>query len=214
MTIVAFELKATLADGRAVMNLKTQFGFFPAAALVRQAGLPTKDEHRALLNLAPNRAETTLPTAPTATGDLVMLDHIDYFDTSGGAAGLGLARGRQSVDPHAWYFKAHFFQDPVQPGSLGLDALVQLLSHTACLKGYAKDMANPQFETVAAGAPVKWAYRGQVTPDKQVVTTVMEIMDVSQFGDRLLITGKGTLWCDGLRIYEASPLTVALSDRA
>ena len=214
MTIVAFDLKATLSDGRPVMNLKTQFGFFPAAALVRQAGLPTKDEHRALLALTPNRAETTLPAAPTATGDLVMLDRIDYFDATGGAAGLGLARGRQSVDPHAWYFKAHFFQDPVQPGSLGLDALVQLLSHATCLKGYANDMANPQFETVAAGAPVKWAYRGQVTPDKQEVTTVMEIMEVVQSGDRLLITGKGTLWCDGLRIYEASPLTIALSDRA
>lgn len=214
MTIVAFELKATLADGRPVMTLKTQFGFFPAAALVRQAGLPTKDEHRALLALAPNRSGTTLPTAPTATGDLVMLDRIDYFDARGGSAGLGLVRGRQLVDPHAWYFKAHFFQDPVQPGSLGLDALVQLLSHAACLKGFASGMANPQFETIAAGAPVKWAYRGQVTPDKQEVTTVMEIMELVQSGDRLLITGKGTLWCDGLRIYEASPLTVALSDRA
>ena len=214
MTIVAFELKATLADGRPVMNLKTQFGFFPAAALVRQAGLPTRDDHRALLALAPNRPGTTLPAAPTATGDLVMLDRIDYFDATGGAAGLGLARGRQAVDPHAWYFKAHFFQDPVQPGSLGLDALVQLLSHAACLKGFTKGMADPQFESIAAGAPVKWAYRGQVTPDKQEVTTVMEIMEVVQSGDRLLITGKGTLWCDGLRIYEASPLTIALADRA
>ena len=125
----------------------------------------------------------------------------------------GLARGRQSVDPHAWYFKAHFFQDPVQPGSLGLDALVQLLSHAACLKGLANGMTAPRFETVAAGAPVKWMYRGQVAPDKQEVTTVMEIMAIVPAGDRTLITGKGSLWCDGLRIYEASPLTIALEDR-
>lgn len=214
MTIVAFDVQATLGDARPVMSLKTQFGFFPAAALVRQAGLPTKETHRALLEMAPNRAGTALPKAPTAGGALAMLDRIDYFDAMGGAAGLGLARARQIVDPHAWYFKAHFFQDPVQPGSLGLDALVQILSYTACLKGDANGMANPQFETLAAGAPVKWTYRGQVTPDKQEVTTVMEIMHQVQSGDRLLVTGKGTLWCDGLRIYEASPLTIALSDRA
>ena len=95
-----------------------------------------------------------------------------------------------------------------------LDALVQLLSHAACLKGLTNGMSRPQFETVAAGAPVKWAYRGQVTPDKQEVTTVMEIMDITREGDRQLITGKGTLWCDGLRIYEASPLTIALVDKA
>ena len=26
-----------------------------------------------------------------------------------------------------WFFKAHFFQDPVQPGSLGLEAMISLL---------------------------------------------------------------------------------------
>ena len=57
-------------------------------------------------------------------------------------------------------------------------------------------------------------YRGQVAPDKQEVTTVMEIQDIKQSGNRQLITGKGSLWCDGLRIYEASPLTIALEDRA
>jgi 3-hydroxymyristoyl/3-hydroxydecanoyl-(acyl carrier protein) dehydratase len=31
------------------------------------------------------------------------------------------------VDPAEWFFKAHFFQDPVQPGSLGIEALIQLL---------------------------------------------------------------------------------------
>jgi hypothetical protein len=38
-------------------------------------------------------------------------------------------------------------------------------------------------------------------------------MDLSQSGSRQLITGKGSLWCDGLRIYEANPLTIALADR-
>ncbi|WP_162173759.1 beta-ketoacyl synthase N-terminal-like domain-containing protein [Hyphomonas johnsonii] len=211
MTIVGFDLKCVLADGRPIMNLKTQFGFFPAAALVRQAGLPTTDAHRHLRDLPSNGVHSTRH-ALTAGGQLRMIDEIDYFDADGGTEGLGLARGRQTVDPHAWYFKAHFFQDPVQPGSLGLDALVQLLCHAARLKGCADGMTAPRFETIAAAERVKWMYRGQVTPDKQTVTTVMEIVSITRQDSRTIITGRGSLWCDGLRIYEANPISVALSD--
>ena len=36
-------------------------------------------------------------------------------------------RAEKDVDPGDWYFRAHFFQDPVQPGSLGLEAMLQLI---------------------------------------------------------------------------------------
>ena len=140
-----------------------------------------------------------------------MLDRMDHFDPAGGKAGLGLARGRQIVDPYAWYFKAHFFGDPVQPGSLGLDALVQLLIRAAHLRGLAHDMPGAHVETLAADMPVKWSYRGQVTPEKKEVTTVMEIVDISGGPDRRIVTGRGSLWCDGLRIYEAAPLSIAFT---
>jgi 3-hydroxymyristoyl/3-hydroxydecanoyl-(acyl carrier protein) dehydratase len=35
--------------------------------------------------------------------------------------------GRIAVDPSFWFFKAHFFQDPVWPGSLGLESFLQLV---------------------------------------------------------------------------------------
>ena len=35
-------------------------------------------------------------------------------------------QGGMAVDPSAWFFKAHFYQDPVIPGSLGLESLLQL----------------------------------------------------------------------------------------
>jgi 3-hydroxymyristoyl/3-hydroxydecanoyl-(acyl carrier protein) dehydratase len=37
--------------------------------------------------------------------------------------GLGWLRAEKDVDAGDWYFKAHFFQDPVQPGSLGVQAM-------------------------------------------------------------------------------------------
>ena len=142
-----------------------------------------------------------------------MLDTVDYFDPEGGEAGLGLIRGRQTVDPHAWYFKAHFYQDPVQPGSLGLDALAQLLARAILLKGLDRGMAEPHVETIATGAPMKWSYRGQVTPDKREVVTVMEITAIEERDDGYLITARGSLWRDGLRVYEVGPFSLALVDR-
>ncbi|MFN4025623.1 MAG: beta-ketoacyl synthase N-terminal-like domain-containing protein [Hyphomonas sp.] len=211
MTIVAFDLKARLKTGEPVMDLMTRFGFFPAAALVRQAGLPAIGPDKDYLALTPAPRDLSPKDKPLASGQLRMLDRVDHFDPAGGKAGLGLARGRQAVDPYAWYFKAHFFGDPVQPGSLGLDALVQLLIRAAHLKGLADDMPGAHVETLAAGMPVKWTYRGQVTPEKKEVTTVMEIMAVSSDARRRIVTGRGSLWCDGLRIYEAAPLSIAFT---
>ena len=210
MTIVAFDLKARLKSGEPVMDLKTSFGFFPAAALVRQAGLAAKEADRVHLAHPASRIDLTPDDPRLATGQLRMLDRVDHYDPVGGAAGLGLARGKQAIDPYAWYFKAHFFGDPVQPGSLGLDAMVQLLTRLSLLNGLADDIPGAHIETIAAGMPVKWSYRGQVTPEKKEVTTVMEITAVSGDAQRRIVTGRGSLWCDGLRIYEASPISIAL----
>ncbi len=211
MTIVAFDLKGRLKTGEPVIDLATRFGFFPAQALVRQAGLGAGQVDKSYLAL-PGDARDLTPRDPRlAAGQLRMLDRVDYFDPEGGKAGLGLARAKQIIDPYAWYFKAHFFGDPVQPGSLGLDAMVQLLSRASLLKGIAAQGAH--FETLAADMPVKWSYRGQVTPEKKEVTTVMEILEISGDARRRIVTGRGSLWCDGLRIYEASPISIALSDR-
>jgi 3-hydroxymyristoyl/3-hydroxydecanoyl-(acyl carrier protein) dehydratase len=211
MTIVAFDLKGRLNSGEPVIDLSTRFGFFPAQALIRQAGLGASQADKSYLDL-PGSAQDLTPRDPRlAAGQLRMLDRVDYFDPEGGKLGLGLARARQVIDPYAWYFKAHFFGDPVQPGSLGLDAMVQLLTRASLLKGLAAQTAH--IETLAADMPVKWSYRGQVTPEKKQVTTVMEIIEVSGDTRRRIVTGRGSLWCDGLRIYEASPISIAFSVR-
>ncbi|MFN3910409.1 beta-ketoacyl synthase N-terminal-like domain-containing protein [Hyphomonas sp.] len=211
MTIVAFDVSARLKTGEPVMDLTTRFGFFPAAALVRQAGLPISETDRGYLAL-PKSSHDLSPRDPRlATGRLAMLDGADYFDPSGGSAGLGLIRGRQVVDPYAWYFKAHFFNDPVQPGSLGLDALEQLLMRAVLLKAGAAKLEGAVAQTPAVGERVKWSYRGQVTPEKREVTTVIELLSLQEDLGRLVATARGSVWCDGLRIYEANPISLAFT---
>ena len=60
-----------------------------------------------------------------------MIDRIDLFQPEGGAHGLGFIRGSKEIDPAEWYFKAHFHQDPVCPGSLGIESFIQLLKFAA-----------------------------------------------------------------------------------
>ncbi|MCI4645146.1 MAG: hypothetical protein MRY64_10215 [Hyphomonadaceae bacterium] len=212
MTIVSFEVRVETGAGERVLDLKTQFGFFPAEALARQAGLPDKPHFTAALEPPAKKVSIKRFDKELAGGQLRMLDKVDHFDAEGGEAGLGLIRGRQAVDPDAWYFKAHFFQDPVQPGSLGLDALCQLLCRAVHLKGLTKGMDTPHIETLATGAPIKWSYRGQVTPEMTEVTTVIEILSVETEGDTVLVKARGSLWRDGLRVYEVDPMCVRLRD--
>ena len=60
-----------------------------------------------------------------------MIDRVDAFVPDGGPHGLGFIEGSKPVDPTAWFFKAHFYQDPVWPGSLGLESFLQLLKVVA-----------------------------------------------------------------------------------
>ncbi len=211
MTIVGFTLSARLASGIPVLDLDTRFGFFPAPALARQAGLPMTQGDRSYHDAKGSAGDFSPNDPRLPSGQLRMIDRVDIFEPEGGRAGLGLVRGRQTIDPYAWYFKAHFFTDPVQPGSLGLDALVQLLIRASLLKGLIPDDPHGRIETPAAGAPVRWTYRGQVTPQNREVVTVMELTRIDEEGGRRIITGRGSLWCDGLRIYEASPLSIAVA---
>ncbi len=207
-TIVFFDVEATLGDGRRVMTLKTSFGFFPAKALERQAGLKVLAGEREMLDLpGAERAVPQLEPA-VASGMMEMIDRVDLFEPEGGPAGLGRARARQSIDPYAWYFKAHFYQDPVQPGSLGLDALLQLLQRMVKLKRLGEGMDAPRFETLAREEPIKWSYRGQVTPRNREVITMVDITEIREVGEGRIVIASGSLWCDGLKIYAAEGLSV------
>ncbi|NBC20700.1 MAG: hypothetical protein GVY06_06575 [Alphaproteobacteria bacterium] len=210
-SLVFFDVSGVLDDGSPVMDLTTSFGFFDSASLARQVGLkPGRDESEWMARPA-SRVPVADPEARLPRGDMQMLDAVDHFDPSGGAAGLGLIRARQAIDPYAWYFRAHFFSDPVQPGSLGLDALIQLLKRAALLKGGGDRPVGARFRSLAPGEPIAWTYRGQVSPRNRQVTTLVEITRIDADDDGLLVTGDGSLWCDGLKIYGASGLSVRLA---
>ena len=74
-------------------------------------------------------------------------------------------------------------------------------------------MTDPHIETLATDQPFKWSYRGQVTPDKTEVVTVMEITAISACEGGSVVTARGSLWRDGLRVYEVGPMSLAITDK-
>ncbi len=76
--------------------------------------------------------------------------------------GWGSIVGTKRVDPSEWFFAAHFFQDPVCPGSLGLESFQQLLKVVAARR-WGVDPGT-RFESVGLGDLHRWTYRGQILP--------------------------------------------------
>ncbi|MEO1273404.1 MAG: type I polyketide synthase, partial [Myxococcota bacterium] len=147
----------SIATGQTVYEGTTSFGFFSAQALANQVGLgpftPRVEEGRAFP--VPHHA-------PMPNAVMRMVDHIDRYVPDGGEAGLGTILGSIAVDREAWFFRAHFFEDPVWPGSLGLEAFVQLLKVMAIDRWGLGPEA--QFATAPLGLSHRWTYRGQIVP--------------------------------------------------
>ncbi len=220
MTLVSFELTCSLADGSLVYELSTGFGFFPKEALAQQVGLPVDDDERTAfleaesdvavdLTARPERYCAGTPRLPGPM--LLMIDAVTGYWPEGGPAGLGRLRSEKRVDPSEWFFKAHFFQDPVQPGSLGIEAMIQLLQFYMIEEDLAEGIEEPRFEPLSSGRSMTWKYRGQVTPEKGVIRVEMNITARGHDDDgAAFASAEAWLWVDELRIYSAENLTVRI----
>ncbi|TXH25645.1 MAG: hypothetical protein E6R06_08710, partial [Mycobacterium sp.] len=138
---------------------------------------------------------------------LLMVDRVTGRWPTGGAAGLGQWRGVKDVNPAEWYFKAHFFQDPVQPGSLGIEMLLQILQFGMLDLGLGKE-AGPaaRFEPAALHDAMTWRYRGQIIPTNKQITAQVEITRIVREDAGILAVAEASLWVDDKRIYTASNL--------
>jgi 3-hydroxymyristoyl/3-hydroxydecanoyl-(acyl carrier protein) dehydratase len=221
MILQTFDVRCYAGEAL-VYTLETVFGFFPKAALENQVGLPTSAAERALFE-APTTASIDLTSSPArycegslrlAAPMLRMLDRITAFDPKGGRAGLGFLRAEKDVDPGEWFFKAHFFQDPVQPGSLGLEAMLQLLQFYMLERGLGEGLASPRFEPIALERPMTWKYRGQVVPKDKRITTTLEVTEVGRDEGGPFAVADASLWIDGKRIYQANGLAMRILSAA
>jgi 3-hydroxymyristoyl/3-hydroxydecanoyl-(acyl carrier protein) dehydratase len=214
VVIVSFET-ACWREGEPVCRLETSFGFFTGDALAQQVGLPASSRERDELDL-PSSFSADLTGEPPRwfagplrlpAGPLRMIDRVTGYWPEGGRAGLGRLVSEQVVDPAAWYFKAHFYQDPVQAGSLGVEAMIQLLQFYLIEKG-SHESGEGAFEPIASGREVDWKYRGQVVPRNKRVRIEMEVVEARRDERGRYAVADAWLWVDGMRIYHVRGLGV------
>ena len=197
MVIQNFDMAVRSSKGL-VYQGDTYFGFFSADALATQVGIreaipyEPSDDEMTRAKAFPYPTETPYPDEM-----LRMVDEVSCFVPDGGPAGLGFIRGKMTVKPESWFFKAHFYQDPVIPGSLGLESYLQLLKVVAVERwGVSEGM---RLEAIACGEKHEWVYRGQIIPTDAEVTVEAVITSIDD--ERKLLKADGFLHVDGRTIY-------------
>ena len=183
----------------------TYFGFFPKSALAKQEGLKDAKRYQPAAEAMARAQSLPFPhAAPFPHGRMRVLDHISCWLPDGGPHAQGFIRATRRVRPDEWFFKAHFYQDPVVPGSLGLESFVQLLKFIAIERWGSGP--GVRHETVACGERHEWTYRGQVIPQDHEVTVEAVITTRDDAGCSL--RADGFLTVDGRVIYAMKDFTL------
>ncbi|KIO37225.1 beta-ketoacyl synthase N-terminal-like domain-containing protein [Shewanella sp. cp20] len=218
----SFELST---DGEPFYRGTAVFGYFKAEALKDQLGLDngktTQPWHQAkgiapdiMVNLLDKdgrhfTAPASQPHYRLAGGQLNFIDSVEIVD-NGGSHGLGYLYAERTIDPSDWFFQFHFHQDPVMPGSLGVEAIIETMQTYAISKDLGAGFSNPKFGQILSN--IKWKYRGQINPLNKQMSMDVSITSVERQADKLVITGNASLSKDGLRIYEVSDIAICIEE--
>ena len=204
MTLYAFAIDMTV-DGQPLAKGNSQFGYFTAQSLSDQKGLPlTSDDVSRREQERAKEVRIELADHPVLPrSDARMIDRVRVANPRGGKAGLGFYTADKDVDAAEWFFTAHFHQDPVMPGSLGLGALGQLATWVL----HERAGAHGPFVPMEVEAPIRWKYRGQVPPRTRRLTMEIDVTAIDD-GPEPSLVFDGLVVADGLAIYELFGLKV------
>jgi 3-hydroxymyristoyl/3-hydroxydecanoyl-(acyl carrier protein) dehydratase len=208
-------------DGEPFYAGESLFGFFNAQALANQNGLdngdyvaPWLDGQSSLssvrtIDVAGRRATAT-GGLRCSNGHLALLDSVDVVD-GGGKYGKGYLRAVRPVREDDWFFRYHFYLDPVMPGSLGVEAVIQAIQEWVVDTGLAAELAEPEF-VLPTNLATSWRYRGQILATDREMTLDVHIKDVQRRAGRVRVVGEANVWKPGLRIYELGDIAVEVRE--
>ncbi|MBS1250205.1 MAG: 3-hydroxydecanoyl-[acyl-carrier-protein] dehydratase [Chloroflexi bacterium] len=139
-------------------------------------------------------------------------DKLDFLDEvqiieEGGRYGRGYLHAVGSISPNAWFFSRHFYQDPVMPGSLGVEAVLQALQAYALHNDLGRHLESPHF-TPLSNQQTTWKYRGQLTPENDSFHLEVHLSDVDVVSNSVRLVGDASVWKDDIRIYEVKGIGV------
>ena len=223
MIIQDFDMEV-VKDRNYLYRGHTNFGFFTERSLASQTGIRKTIFDYTLSDEELNESESFIleDSAPMSPDDpncdknngmpskaLKMIDRIDIFIPEGGQYKQGYIKASKKIDPNEWFFKAHFFQDPVCPGSLGIESFLQLM-RLFILKKF--DYSPDEFKTKMIHHTHKWIYRGQIIPTNSKIEVHAHIKGIKE-GTYPVITADGVLYVDGLCIYQMENFSITIAPR-
>lgn len=163
---------------------------------------PKKDSYSLpeLLAFANREFGDDLPPLPLPP--LLMLHRIINIGETGGAYNKGFAAAEYDVNPEDWYFKCHFKGNPIMPGALGFDGIMQLGGFFFAWTG----ARGGGMATSFGGGK----FRGKILPTSRVVRFEVHIKHVKPKSNVPLVKFDGHVFCDHKQVYEMEDFTVGI----
>ncbi|MFT7588686.1 MAG: 3-hydroxymyristoyl/3-hydroxydecanoyl-(acyl carrier protein) dehydratase, partial [Limisphaerales bacterium] len=222
-----FELSV---DGHVFYKGNSSFGFFTKEALASQAGLDKgaeipawyiteglaeKDYMQIKLDslygkMKLFKAPESKPHYRLAEDQLNLIDKL-IIAKDKGQYGKGYVHATKFVKPHNWFFTCHFYQDPVMPGSLGVESILQAMQVFALQQDLGKTFNSPKFVQLAKHKTV-WKYRGQILLPVEEMHLELHIKSVEMKGEQLAIIADAYLWNNTMRIYQVTNLSLGIQE--
>lgn len=206
-----FELSV---DGSPFLSGESSFGYFTQPVMDNQNGLDLGEKRLKIIHspvLANNFQELMVDTHRPETKSLLDLSDKIWHNSTGGRYGQGVVVGRKMVQGDEWFFENHFYQDPVMPGSLGVEVITRGL-HTFIKEAYPGLLHGSASIQFPDDKPMRWKYRGQVLPSNHETYYEAHIREKTSSGNQFRITADADFWVDDLRIYSIENLVLTLKE--
>jgi 3-oxoacyl-(acyl-carrier-protein) synthase/3-hydroxymyristoyl/3-hydroxydecanoyl-(acyl carrier protein) dehydratase len=184
-----YQLSTDLSPDHPFLEGVALFGYFPEWALERQRQRYPDPDWQA----SPELPWLNCPQL----GHLYLLHQVQ-LDPEGGEKGLGRVVGRRFVDKQDWYYPCHFHDDPVMPGSLGIEAALQALRALAEGKPHRSISEKVEWPL---DSEWKWEFRGEVRPGTNELTVLVEVLEKKKVGQQIEWIGEAIVAREGKRIY-------------
>jgi 3-hydroxyacyl-[acyl-carrier protein] dehydratase/trans-2-decenoyl-[acyl-carrier protein] isomerase len=132
---------------------------------------------------------------------MLMMDRITEISVDGGEFGKGRIVGELDITPGLWFFDCQFPGDPVMPGSLGLDAMWQMVGYWLGWSG------SPGKGRAVGVGEVELS--GHITPETSRVRYVVDMRQIRR-GRLALGIANGRVFADDSCVYVAKDMRVGL----
>jgi len=217
-------------DGHVFYKGKSSFGFFPGEALASQVGLdngkevapwfetnqlPQQDYMQIKLDSLYGKmklfsAPELKPHYRLAENQLNLLDNL-IIAKGQGEHGKGYVHATKFVRPYEWFFTCHFYQDPVMPGSLGVEAVLQAMQVFALQQDLGKGFKSPRFVQLPNHKTI-WKYRGQILSNVKEMHLEVHIKTIEQKAEQLALIADAYVWNGKMRIYQVKDLGLGIEE--